>query len=134
MDEITVLDGEVTYTVQVERVRRLAVVLGGDGELYSEGGTIGHADARAKWSVARDGATTIEALDDEGNVSLRATVTRLGVTTIEKVGRFVFDRQRSAVARALRAIGGDADATWEIRTDPDPVVEAGWAAQRRAYL
>ena len=67
-------------------------------------------------------------------MALRATVTRLGVTTIEKVGRFVYDHQRSAVARALRAIGGDADAAWEIRTDPDPVVEAGWAVQRRAYL
>lgn len=128
MDEVTI------ETVQSERVRRLAVVLGGDGELYSEGGTIGHADARTKWSVARDGATTIEALDDEGNVALRATVARLGATTIEKVGRFVFDHQRSAVARALQAIGGDAYAAWKIWTDPDPVVEAGWALQRRAYL
>lgn len=134
MDEITVLDGEVTYTVQVERVRRLAVALGGDGEMHSEDGTIGHADRFAKWSVDRDGATTIETLDDEGNAALVAKVSRLGATTIEKVGRFVFDYQRSAVARALQAIGGDADAAWEIRTDPDPVVEGMWAAQRRACL
>lgn len=127
MDEIN------ETTLRDHRVMRLAAVLGGEGVMFAEGGTVGHDGRDVRWTVARDGHVEIM-IREAGEDVLSATVRPGGQTSVRKVGRFVYDHHTSQAAKGIRAVTGDDSAAWEIRTDPDPVVEGRWAAQRLAYL